>query len=449
MAFVLPDWCWETTTTTGTGAVTLAGAATNARAFSSQLANGDTCWYSIWDGTDFEAGLGTYTSAGNTLTRTRVDRSTNGGAAVNFGAGTKQVMSSAIGVALQSLFTTGSTGFPNRTADNTWAYYSTVGSGTVVALATAPVFQTSWGLGTADVSHILESAGTLGIHTAASDAHTTGQGRIENLYTFWTDASNYERWVINPGFSSGALKISHEAIGTYAGTTRSMTISPSAALTLSPAFGVFLGAGNSSAAPLNLASGTLQTTAAAGAIEYDGTVGYLTNNASNRGVSPAVQYIMTNNGATRTLTSQTAAQAIFNSPTNGAITLPTGFFEFECMVSLSALSATSGSFGFALGGTATKTQLWQSTALKNAAGAAGATAGTTWNTTAANTTLITANTTTTGWMVLRGTIRVTVSGTVIPQISLGVASAAVIGTNSFFKIQQVASTSTLSVGNWS
>jgi hypothetical protein len=32
---------------------------------------------------------------------------------------------------------------------------------------------------------------------------------------------------------------------------------------------------------------------------------------------------------------------------------------------------------------------------------------------------------------------------------LGVASAAVVGTNSFFKIQQIANTSTLSVGNWS
>jgi hypothetical protein len=211
--------------------------------------------------------------------------------------------------------------------------------------------------------------------------------------------------------------------------------------------GLNLSAGSTSVAPITLASGTNLTTAAAGAMEYDGTVHYKTNNASNRGLSPAVQYAILNN-TTYTLTSQTAAQALFNASATGAITLPTGFFEFECYYALTSMSSTSGSFGFALAGTATYTQAWTATALKNAAGSAGATAGTSYNT-AANTTLVTANTTTTAWAYIKGTIRVSVAGTVIPQVSLGQAAAAIVSAGSYFKITQITNTTNQTIGNWS
>lgn len=93
MALVVADRVKETTTTTGTGAITLAGAATNFVTFSSVLSNGDTTYYAIVDdaNTDFEVGLGTYASSGNTLTRTTVLASTNSGSAVNLSAGSKEV----------------------------------------------------------------------------------------------------------------------------------------------------------------------------------------------------------------------------------------------------------------------------------------------------------------------------------------------------------------------
>lgn len=93
MALVVADRVKETTTTTGTGAISLGGAETNFVAFSSVLSNGDTTYYAIIDDTneEFEVGLGTYTSSGNTLTRTTVLSSTNSGSAVNFGAGTKDI----------------------------------------------------------------------------------------------------------------------------------------------------------------------------------------------------------------------------------------------------------------------------------------------------------------------------------------------------------------------
>ena len=93
MALVLKDRVKETTTTTGTGAISLGGAVTNFQAFSAVLSNGDTTYYAIvdTDNTAFEVGLGTYASSGNTLTRTTVLESSNSGSAVNFGAGSKNI----------------------------------------------------------------------------------------------------------------------------------------------------------------------------------------------------------------------------------------------------------------------------------------------------------------------------------------------------------------------
>lgn len=98
MAHIFEDRVMETSTTTGTGAMTLAGAVTGFRTFASQMTSpSDTCWYSIWavnsDGQptgEWEVGLGTY-SASNTLTRTTVLESSNSGSAVSFSGGTKYV----------------------------------------------------------------------------------------------------------------------------------------------------------------------------------------------------------------------------------------------------------------------------------------------------------------------------------------------------------------------
>lgn len=97
MALVIKDRVKETTTTTGTGALTLAGAMTGFRSFSSVSSTNDTMYYGLQavDGSgnptgDWEVGLGTY-SGTNTLTRTTVLDSSNAGSAVSLAAGTKQV----------------------------------------------------------------------------------------------------------------------------------------------------------------------------------------------------------------------------------------------------------------------------------------------------------------------------------------------------------------------
>jgi len=93
MALVLADRVRETTTTIGTGSVTLAGALTGFQTFSAAVGDGNTTYYVIaGQGTsEWEVGVGTYASAGNTLARTTVLASSNAGSLVNFSAGTKDV----------------------------------------------------------------------------------------------------------------------------------------------------------------------------------------------------------------------------------------------------------------------------------------------------------------------------------------------------------------------
>lgn len=195
-----------------------------------------------------------------------------------------------------------------------------------------------------------------------------------------------------------------------------------------------------------LTSDVLGTTTA-GALEYDGVALYATPTASQRGVIMAEQIILLQ--AAYTLTSQTAAQKLFNTPANGQVTLTAGTYEFECAYSLSAMSATSGSFGFALGGTATFTQFYSTNAYKNTIiSNAGGSPCTTYNI-AANTNISGLNTSTSGIANISGIINVSASGTVIPQVSLSVAAAAVVGIGAYFRIRPIGNTTVTSVGNWS
>ena len=93
MALVINDRVKETTTTTGTGAVSLGGAVTGFETFAAGVGNSNTTYYCIahQDQAEFEVGLGTLDSDSSDLTRTTVISSSNSDSAVDFSAGTKDV----------------------------------------------------------------------------------------------------------------------------------------------------------------------------------------------------------------------------------------------------------------------------------------------------------------------------------------------------------------------
>jgi hypothetical protein len=93
MAFVLKDRVKESSTTVGTGAIALAGAATGFQSFSAAIGNANNTYYTIaGQGTsEWEVGIGTYTSSTNSLSRDTVLASSNSGSLVAFSAGSKDV----------------------------------------------------------------------------------------------------------------------------------------------------------------------------------------------------------------------------------------------------------------------------------------------------------------------------------------------------------------------
>ena len=93
MALVIADRVKDSTTTAGTGTITLSGTAPTGFQNFSVIGNGNTTYYCIaGQGTsEWEVGVGTYTSSGTTLARTTVLSSSNSGSLVTFSAGTKDV----------------------------------------------------------------------------------------------------------------------------------------------------------------------------------------------------------------------------------------------------------------------------------------------------------------------------------------------------------------------
>ena len=94
MAFLVNDRVKETSTTTGTGTLSLAGAVSGFQTFVAGIGNSNVTYYAIVNdsGTEFEIGIGTVTDASpDTLSRTTILESSNSDSAVNFSSGTKTV----------------------------------------------------------------------------------------------------------------------------------------------------------------------------------------------------------------------------------------------------------------------------------------------------------------------------------------------------------------------
>lgn len=101
------DRVFETSSSTGTGALTLDGAVTGYRSFLSAFGADGVCYYCIASEGEWEIGSGSI-SAGGVLTRTTVHSSSNGGGSVDFSPGTKNVYSVLPSIALAGIMRNGS-----------------------------------------------------------------------------------------------------------------------------------------------------------------------------------------------------------------------------------------------------------------------------------------------------------------------------------------------------
>jgi len=174
MALIVADRVQETSTTTGTGSFTLAGAVTGYQTFASVLATADTTYYTIADqgGANWEVGLGTFTSP-STLARTTILASSNAGSAVNFTAGTKNV-SITYPAGRSVLRDANSNVSVNALFANTLA---TTASGTVVTLtaASAPAYVVS---GSGGQTYQLPDATTLPVGAIYTFNNNQSSGTI-------------------------------------------------------------------------------------------------------------------------------------------------------------------------------------------------------------------------------------------------------------------------------
>lgn len=151
-----------------------------------------------------------------------------------------------------------------------------------------------------------------------------------------------------------------------------------------------------------------------------------------------------------TLTSSTSAQKIFNTTTNGQVALPPGVYEFECFLYLTTMSATSGNARFTLGGTATIDRVgFHVTGIDNSSPLnAGTRTGSASVTTASVASMVTAGTGTGMTSLIEGIFRVSAGGTLIPQISLVTAAAAVVKAGSWFKCRRIGESAQTYNGAW-
>ncbi len=447
MAFNVFDRVQETTTTTGTGTVTLAGAVSGFQSFfNAGLNNGDTTYYCITSGTAWEVGLGTFSIGPNAIARTTILASSALGAAITL-AGTsnvfcvypasKAVYEDASGNIAGYPFTAGTINSTTIGASSastgaftTLSASSTVsGTGFSTYLASPPAIggtTASTVRGTTITATTAFSGplnGTVGATTPSTGAFTTLSASST------VSGTGFSTYLASPPAIGGTAA----AAGTF--TTVTGRLTPSA------------GTATAGTAPLKFTSGTNLTTAEAGAMEYDGENLYFSGEASQRGVVAAPQFVILTSDYTTPLGTANVLKQAFNATTNGTLTVTLGSYLFECLLNLSALSATSGTIAFGFGGTALGRFRYLATANKSATSTTAA--NTTFSNTAAATIITPATTTTTGYALVQGSIVITTAGTIIPSIALSVAAANVVATGSYFVFTPIGSSTVQTVGNWS
>jgi hypothetical protein len=199
MALVLNDRVKETSITTGTGTVTLAGAVSGFDTFLTGVGNLNTTYYAIAHRTadEWEVGVGTLSSDSSTLARTTVITNSDGNtSAITLGAGTKDVfctfpasktMDMTLTTAGDTLYAS-SANTPARLAVGTARYTLQTNSG-----ATAP----EWA---ASPQSIMTATGDILYASGANTLAKLAKGSDDEVLTL---ASGIPSWAASGGVTAG------------------------------------------------------------------------------------------------------------------------------------------------------------------------------------------------------------------------------------------------------
>lgn len=332
--------------------------------------------------------------------------------------------------------------------------------------------------GTVDIFPTTASKGKTEFTSADNSTNTTTTIAVAAqagavTYTV-PDGGASASFVLSSGTSTKTTATSTE-LNTIAGVTAGTVIASKAlvadsGIKISGLLNSTFGAGTATVAPINLTAGTNLTTAAAGAVEFDGNAFYATNRASARQQMDAEQYIIaTANSATYNNTGLDTATAgpVFTSTTNsgisaGAVTLTAGkTYCFEFVYNLTNTGTTSHTWATLLAGGATFSTgsnysvngvSFGTASTPATGGLSGFIASTTLSTAVVVTA---ASTSATEQVTIQGfgTLVISGGGTVIPSLKASARPGAsgtpgvVILAGSYFRVWEMGSSNF--VGNWS
>lgn len=156
--------------------------------------------------------------------------------------------------------------------------------------------------------------------------------------------------------------------------------------------------------------------------------------------------------SSRALNNVGTEQAIFNSPANGRLTIPTGAYFFEGQLYLTGMSGTSGNLALdPLGaGTATCADwLYHAVGIDNTTPTnAGTQTGSFTVTQQSVASIVTATTGTAMGITIKGTFEVSSGGTLIPSVTLVTGAAATLAAGSWMSFERIGAASDASYGPW-
>lgn len=191
----------------------------------------------------------------------------------------------------------------------------------------------------------------------------------------------------------------------------------------------------------------------AATVSDDGVIRSATNSGANAVSVPLVNFITL--GSNYTLTSTTSKQKLFNTTTNGRLTLPTGLYRFDSHLLITTMSANSGNAAFSVDGAGSTAGI--TVVAQDSYGAEGTAAGIltplTLSGSGSNTadtaaSAITAATSVAMRVRWSGLFKVTSAGTIVPNIALVTAAAAVVLAASWFTVEKIGENGDSYLGAW-